>query len=105
MRLNLPVIGVLCIFAFVYTTVLVCVVSSMSPGEQLLRRLALSFCPRASVQTQSSAQILPWLSYSVPGVLNLAIFSSNTGIALVCFLFCVSVDPGRFAPSATHQER
>ncbi|KAK9800786.1 hypothetical protein WJX73_003252 [Symbiochloris irregularis] len=61
---NLPVLGVSCIFAFVYLTVLLCV-------------------------------ILPWLSYSVPGVMNLAIFSTDTAVAFLCFLFCVCVDPGR----------
>lgn len=40
-------------------------------------------------------QILPWLSYSVPGVLNLASFTVETGTALWCFLLCVIVDPGR----------
>lgn len=63
-RLNLAVIGVLGIFAFVYSIVVTCV-------------------------------ILPWLSYSVPGVLNLALLTGNAGMALVCFLYCVAVDPGR----------
>ena len=39
--------------------------------------------------------ILPWLSWSVPGVLNLALLTLSTGTALVCFLACVMVDPGR----------
>ncbi len=43
----------------------------------------------------TTMQILPWLSYSVPGVLNLASFSLETGTALWCFLLCVIVDPGR----------
>ncbi|EIE19032.1 zf-DHHC-domain-containing protein [Coccomyxa subellipsoidea C-169] len=42
--------------------------------------------------------ILPWLSYSVPGVLNLGFLSVDTGIALYCFLLCVVVDPGRVPP-------
>ena len=41
-------------------------------------------------------QILPWLSYSVPGVLNLGGFTLETGTALWCFLLCVIVDPGRY---------
>ena len=41
-------------------------------------------------------QILPWLSYSVPGVLNLGGFTLETGAALWCFLLCVIVDPGRY---------
>lgn len=40
-------------------------------------------------------QILPWLSYSVPGVLNLGSFTLETGTALWCFLLCVIADPGR----------
>lgn len=43
------------------------------------------------------AQIVPWLSYSVPGVLNLGFLTIDTGIALYCFLLCVSMDPGRCA--------
>ena len=39
--------------------------------------------------------IVPWLSWSVPGLLNLGIFSANTGTALLCFLACVVADPGR----------
>ena len=44
-------------------------------------------------------QILPWLSYSVPGVLNLGGFTLETGAALWCFLLCVIVDPGRYNPN------
>lgn len=40
-------------------------------------------------------QIIPWLSYSVPGVLNLGSFTLETGTSLWCFLLCVIVDPGR----------
>ncbi len=40
-------------------------------------------------------QIIPWLSYSVPGVLNMGFLTIDTGIALYCFLLCVVVDPGR----------
>ena len=43
--------------------------------------------------------ILPWLSWSVPGVLNLALLTLSTGTALACFLACVMVDPGRCASS------
>ena len=41
--------------------------------------------------------ILPWLSWSVPGVLNLALLTLSTSTALACFLACVMVDPGRYA--------
>ena len=42
--------------------------------------------------------IVPWLSWSVPGLLNLGVFSANTSTALLCFLACVVVDPGRCEP-------
>ena len=45
----------------------------------------------------AAMQILPWLSYSVPGVLNLGGFTLETGTALWCFLLCVAVDPGRYS--------
>jgi len=38
--------------------------------------------------------IVPWLSYSVPGVLNLGLLTFDTGIALGCYLACVFADPG-----------
>ncbi|CAD7695049.1 unnamed protein product [Ostreobium quekettii] len=38
--------------------------------------------------------ILPWLSYSVPGVVNLAILTTATSLSLAFFLMCVVVDPG-----------
>ncbi|BDA49409.1 Palmitoyltransferase PFA4 [Coccomyxa sp. Obi] len=62
-RLNCTVFGVLGLIAFIYTTVVLCV-------------------------------IVPWLSYSVPGVLNLGFLTIDTGIALYCFLLCVVLDPG-----------
>lgn len=43
----------------------------------------------------SLLQIIPWLSYSVSGVLNLSVFTIDTGIALSCYLLCVITDPGR----------
>ena len=42
-----------------------------------------------------AVQIIPWLSYSVPGVLNLGLMTIDTSIALACFLACVLLDPGR----------
>ncbi len=41
------------------------------------------------------AQIVPWLSYSVPGVTNLGVLLITTGMSLYCYLFCVLLDPGR----------
>lgn len=45
-------------------------------------------------------QIIPWLSFSVPGVLNFSVLTFNTALALACFLTCVLVDPGRYGPVA-----
>jgi hypothetical protein len=39
-------------------------------------------------------QIIPWLNYSVPGVLNLSILTVNTCLAFYSFLGCVVADPG-----------
>ena len=95
---NLAVIGVLGIFAFVYSTVLSCVVRFSQP--RLCSRVTYcSGCVSRSTQGMCGPQIIPWLSFSVPGVMHLATFSANTGLALVCFLFCVVMDPGRCASS------
>ena len=54
----------------------------------------------------SRAQIVPWLSYSVPGVLNFGVFTFNTAAALACFVICVVSDPGQvpedFVADAEH---
>jgi hypothetical protein len=42
-------------------------------------------------------QIVPWLSYSVPGLLNLIILSTTWSISLYCYLLTVYTDPGRYA--------
>lgn len=39
-------------------------------------------------------QIVPWLNYSVPGVLNLALLTLTTGMGMYCYLLCVISDPG-----------
>lgn len=49
----------------------------------------------ADLLTWCCVQIIPWLSYSVPGVLNLGVLTIDTGIALACYLLCVFTDPGR----------
>ena len=43
-------------------------------------------------------QILPWLSWSVPGVTNLGVLAITTGMAVWCYCFCVVVDPGGVPP-------
>ena len=40
-------------------------------------------------------QIIPWLSFSVPGVTNLSVLTINTALALSCFVACVIADSGR----------
>ncbi|KAG2445217.1 hypothetical protein HYH02_008685 [Chlamydomonas schloesseri] len=39
--------------------------------------------------------IVPWLSYSVPGITNMGLLTLTTVLALYCFLFCVLLDAGR----------
>lgn len=39
--------------------------------------------------------IIPWLSYSVPGVSNLLLLSVEAGVGLYLYLCCVFYDPGR----------
>jgi hypothetical protein len=40
-------------------------------------------------------QVLPWLSFSVPGVLNLLGLSLTTTAAACCYFACMTIDPGR----------
>lgn len=72
---------------------------SLEFQRDAIMRLLVTGAAIVSVPTLIKAvwceQILPWLSYSVPGVLNLAVFSVDTAVAFLCFLFCVCVDPGR----------
>lgn len=42
------------------------------------------------------AQVLPWYSYSVPGVLHLSMLTVSTGMALYCYFLCIAMDPGRY---------
>ena len=106
-RFNATVIGVLGIFAFVYFTVTSCVVSKCTPtpGMQCLSSWASDSCvSHSTVLSRPStwqsrptvlAQVVPWLSFSVPGVLNFSVLTFNTALALSCFLTCVVIDPGR----------
>lgn len=47
-------------------------------------------------QSEKDMQIVPWLSYSVPSVLNLAGLSYTTFCSIYLYLMCVLVDPGRY---------
>jgi len=38
--------------------------------------------------------LVPWLDFSVPGVLNMAAISASTFLGLYCYLLCVHADPG-----------
>jgi hypothetical protein len=40
-------------------------------------------------------QVVPWLSYSVPGVTNIGVLTMTAASALYCYLLCVFKDPGR----------
>ncbi|KXZ52363.1 hypothetical protein GPECTOR_10g997 [Gonium pectorale] len=66
-NINFVVLGVLCVFGFLYYVSVFCV-------------------------------IVPWLSYSVPGITNMGVLTLTTGVSLYCYLFCVLLDAGR-APS------
>ena len=55
----------------------------------------------------SCTQIIPWLSYSVPGATNLLVLTLNSLSALSCYLSCVLGDAGSvpegFTPDAEKQ--
>lgn len=38
--------------------------------------------------------IVPWLSYSVPGITNLGVLTITAGVSMYCYLFCVLGNPG-----------
>jgi hypothetical protein len=40
-------------------------------------------------------QILPWYSFTVPGMLHFMALSASTGLALRCYFLCMFTDPGR----------
>ncbi|GAX86343.1 hypothetical protein CEUSTIGMA_g13755.t1 [Chlamydomonas eustigma] len=39
--------------------------------------------------------IVPWLNWSVPGILNLVILTFSSATSLYCYLFCVFLDAGK----------
>ncbi|GLC46391.1 hypothetical protein PLESTB_000977000 [Pleodorina starrii] len=45
--------------------------------------------------------IVPWLSYSVPGITNMGVLTVTTCLSLYCYMFCVLLDAGR--PPADYQ--
>lgn len=52
--------------------------------------LAAASCTRVSCK-----QILPWYSFTVPGMLHLMLLSASTSLALRCYFLCMFTDPGR----------
>jgi hypothetical protein len=49
----------------------------------------------ASALNWSMLQILPWYSFTVPGMLHLLVLTASTGLALRCYFLCMFTDPGR----------
>ena len=87
-KINKVVAVVLAIFFVIYGTVVKCVVSSYGKLYKLTHA--------APCLTRSRLiQIVPWLSFSVPGVTNLLILTITTTSALGYFVACVLADPGR----------
>jgi len=90
-KVNKVVFGVLATFVLIYGTVVASVVSvvlmchdSCSAQARPIRLKAWCFL-----------QIIPWLSFSVPGVTNLLVLTINATLALSCFVACVIADSGR----------
>ncbi|EFJ52838.1 hypothetical protein VOLCADRAFT_55031 [Volvox carteri f. nagariensis] len=67
-KINVTVLGVLCVFGFLYYVSVFCV-------------------------------IVPWLSYSVPGITNMGVLTVTTCLSLYCYMFCVMLDAGRPPPN------
>lgn len=63
-KINLPVIIVVCLFGFIYTTTVFGVT-------------------------------IPWLENSVNGVLNVAVLTVTTTLAMIMYLSCVFCEPGK----------
>ncbi len=82
--INLTVAAVLAAYAYLFYVAVFCVV-----------RCDIFTCFRNPHQLILFLQIVPWLSYSVPGILNLGILSLTTSISLYAYLFCVLHDPGK----------
>ncbi len=54
-----------------------------------VRAVSLAAC-------HTRSQIVPWLSYSVPGVTNLGLLTFCTCMGIYNYLFCVLIDAGRW---------
>jgi hypothetical protein len=89
---NGTVAGVLSVFAFLYYVDVFLIVRGCPPP--FAKQQATAGCAPAE-RCLPRAQIVPWLSYSVPGVTNLAVISATTGSAVFCYLSTMLTDPGR----------
>ena len=87
-KINKVVAAVLAAFFLIYGTVVSCVVSSCWAVNVLRHAVH-------GLTVLRSSQIVPWLSFSVPGVTNLLILTITTTFALGSFVACVLADPGR----------
>ncbi len=81
-----------------------CLSPSASTRTQRCHTVRIGSCTAPAlpgpVSPRAAAQIVPWLSFSVPGALNLFFFTLTTLVALGCFLACVFTDPGRCGGAA-----
>ena len=102
-KLNANVAAVLFVFCFLYYVDVFCVVgvpaSSRCGGGPSATRT-----PQSTRAATRAPQIVPWLSYSVPGVTNLAVLTASAGAALYCYLCCMLTDPGRVPDSYVPDE-
>jgi hypothetical protein len=111
------VFGVLAVFVYLYVVCVTCAVRAdaiaggretycfTSGGPTLARVIPAVHhppcCPlppshpMRTTPPPPPAQILPWLSVSVPGISNLALLSGTTALAAWCFVCCILFDPGR----------
>jgi hypothetical protein len=89
-KLNQTVGLVLFVYCLLYYVSVFHVVSSC-----LTRGLSQCNFPHQVTTSLNITQIVPWLSVSVPGVVNLIVLSSTWSISLYCYLFTVYTDPGR----------
>ncbi len=97
-RVNATVILVLCVFFYLYYVSVFCVVGDI---VDLIAQDAS--CRGAAAQTCGLCwplQAVPWLSFSVPGLMNVGVLTLTAGLSLYCYMFCVVLDAGRWALGA-----
>lgn len=92
-RVNATVILVLCVFCYLYYVSVFCVVGDV-------KDLTAQHVPFRCAAAQTCAvcwplQAVPWLSFSVPGLMNVGVLTLTAGLSLYCYMFCVVLDAGR----------